>query len=273
MLRKLLLVSFLCISLTALAQYSTPVVPVVAATPGITYASPQPTAGISNAGRAGISDTAPATLITPLNSSTVVYVSDTAANPAVAAAPASASVAPATESTAAPANIDYGGSFYSDTLAASPNNGPSLGEIAVNYRTHKGSQTARTYTNADIQKLGGNRISLGNGGNGLSSNRQISLPGLMAQNSQPPTIAAAQNTAPPATADQGSTAPATGNNAQAAPASTPTTPEINRQQAQPENQNENGRLPASAGLLPLLGLLGLASAGIGLLVRRWRRWS
>src|SRR5262245_11894072 len=43
------------------------------ATPEITYAAPPPTAGISNAGRAGISNTVPSPTTIPVTTNTVVY--------------------------------------------------------------------------------------------------------------------------------------------------------------------------------------------------------
>ena len=279
MFRKLFPVFILCISLTAFAQYTTPVVPVVAATPGITYASPQPTAGISSAGRAGISDTSPTTLVTPLNSSTVVYVTDTAVMPVTSPA-AAATPANATES-AAPASIDFAPWGAGDS-AVEAESGPSLGEVAAGYKARRGTQNARTYTNADIQKLGGNRISLGNAGNGISAaNHQAAIQDLLARNSQPanpadqtaPTTQTMTPTAPPPTSSPSATNSAAGQNSQATASETTTgtTPQINRQQSQPENGTENSSLPATSTWLPLLGMLGLASGGVGLLARRFRK--
>jgi hypothetical protein len=49
-----------------------------------------------------------------------------------------------------------------------------------------------------------------------------------------------------------------------------TTPQINRNQQTNDAQGSR-RLPATATFLPLLGLLGLASGGIGLCFRKFRK--
>src|SRR5690349_13828087 len=103
MLRKLLFLFLLTFTIASFAQTGTvapansnvvappgaTVLPAetgtVAATPGITFATPPPTAGISDAGRVGISNTAPAILLTPNNPSTVVYVTGVPATAAEAA--------------------------------------------------------------------------------------------------------------------------------------------------------------------------------------------
>ncbi len=53
---------------------NTPLIGAAPATPSATFAAPAPTAGISNAGRAGISNLAPLPSSLPSLSSTVVYV-------------------------------------------------------------------------------------------------------------------------------------------------------------------------------------------------------
>src|SRR3954454_24706805 len=53
---------------------NTPLIGAAPATPSATFAAPAPTAGISDAGRAGISNLAPLPTTLPSQSSTVVYV-------------------------------------------------------------------------------------------------------------------------------------------------------------------------------------------------------
>src|SRR4051812_7857939 len=53
---------------------NTPLIGAAPATPSATFAAPAPTAGISNAGRAGISNSAPLPSTVPSLSDTVVYV-------------------------------------------------------------------------------------------------------------------------------------------------------------------------------------------------------
>jgi len=250
---RLLLVLILAISLTAFAQVSAPprqdsstpatVVPptsngvvltgygpaggVLLTTPEATFDSPLPTAGISLAGRAGISDTTPINtgVQSTLNSSTMVYVN-------MPATTAIETVNPATSAVSSSTN-DLLPSYFSNNIGGEPNlNGLSLAEIAARYRSRQGTQTARTYTNADVP----------NENAGTLTNI------LLAENRLPARLRTAA--APSAVT-------------QAQSAGTDTTA-----QAQPRNEN---KLPTSASILPLLGFLGLASGGLGVLLRRYRR--
>lgn len=256
---KVLLVSFLAVSLTAFGQTGavnqpttsqTPLQPAgsglsstggtvgyygegvavggpLLTTPTASFDSPLPTAGISDAGRAGISDSTPinAGVQTTLNSSTLVYSSAGAEGPS--------SLSPATSAvTSEPRSGDLGPSFFSEKIGPGEASGPSLAEIADRYR-NQGTQTVRTYTNADVrpaQTVATEEERL------LAANRSPSLP----------------------QAGGASQTQASASNAQVSQTST-------NQPAQPPSGNE--RLPASASPLPLLGLIGLMSTGVGLWLR------
>ena len=240
-------------------------------TPQAAYVTPAPTAGISNGDRAGITNNAPiqpSSLVpTPPQ---VVGVVETA--PTV---PATGPISASTNTTEANANPeesqgpvnDLGPSYFSNEPAsASPE--ASLAEIAAQYHS-KHDPTAHVYTNADIAQLR-------NQGTGIVLATKIAPPPAAAedqqtaaQTTQPaPTTTVAQaqppapgpqQQAPPTSAPQSSTQPQQGN--------TGTTPQIN----QPSGTKEDTRrLPATSSLLPLLGLLGLASGGVGLWIQRRR---
>lgn len=196
-------------------------------TPTASFDSPLPTAGISDAGRAGISDSTPinAGVQTTLNSSTLVY-SSVGTEGATTVNPATSAV---TER-----GLDLGPSFFSENIGAGEANGPSLAEIADRYRSLQGTQTLKTYTNADVRPP---RTAAAEEERLLAANRPPGLPAA-------PTQAAASNTQTPQNAG-------------------------NTTQAQSATGNE--RLPASASPLPLLGLLGLMSTGAGLWLRGTRR--
>ena len=241
----------------------------VAATPGITFVTPPPTAGISDAGRAGISNTAPTVLLTPNNPSTIVYVTGAPMTAAEAAGGPVAEMQPTETSTS-----DLGPSTFvqGNTIAAA--NARSLGEVAADYKARRGAQTARTITNADVLKITGNGAN-NTGGLQASSNQPATL---MAQNQQPanpsstagaPLSASTQ----PQTQPPSQSAPAnTGAGTQAQPQqpnAQRTTPQI-QQEAQTPGAASDQQLPATSTLLPLLGVLGLAGSGAGMWLRRRR---
>ena len=258
---RLLLVLVLAISLTAFAQVSapppqyasTPAAPTVVApstngvltgygpaggvlltTPEATFDSPQPTAGISLAGRAGISNSTPinTAVQSTQNSPTMVYVNLPATGETVSP---EVTVNPATSAVSSSSN-DLLPSYFSDNIGAAPNpSGLSLAEIAARYRARQGTQTVRTYTNSDVP----------------TENAGMLTNILLAENRLPAGARGSSATQPSAPAVQ--------------PQSTGTETTA---QAQPQNEN---KLPTSASILPLLGFLGLASGGLGVLLRRYRR--
>lgn len=259
----------------------------------ITFASPAPTAGATVSGIAGISDHAPLQQGASTASSTVVY---STASPTVyytnqpgvnaAAAQEAAQQAPA---------IDLTPTVYAgNNVSGMPGNGAlSLGEVSALNKARNGAQRARTYTNADVQRL----ISHEGAGNTMeAANRPatgIVAPG---ENPQPSLKAApqatggtgnaasAQNPAPTTqsnppqntTPAQQGTASAEANAANESAASSETrqnagtTPQI-AQPRQTETQQSSQQLPATSTMLPLLGLLGITASGVGLWFRRFRK--
>ncbi|HEY6968263.1 MAG TPA: hypothetical protein VJA94_03590 [Candidatus Angelobacter sp.] len=269
--RKLLLVLVLSASLTAFSQtgaspdqentnpnQSSVVVPptggtawtgigptggVLLSTPSATFDSPQPTAGISLAGRAGISNNAPVNtgLESTLAPSSMVYVS----MPAVSApvnTPATES--PALEAVPAERAPDLVPPATTGNFGAPPvTNNLSLAEVAAMYKARQATQTLRTYTNADVPRENA----------GLLTNT------IMASNHVPP---------PPQSASTQSSASQSQSSSQQQETATQSAATENPQTAQDQAADENKGLPATSTLLPLLGLLGVASAGIGVWYRR-----
>jgi hypothetical protein len=249
-----------------------------------TFASPVPTAGISEAGIAGISDHTPIQqgVQSTLGPSTIVY---TSAPPTVfTTSQPSANSAVASEVTTESASHDLGASFYSGaanavSLAAGMNASSSLGEVAVQNKTRNGAQYARSYTNADVQKL----LSRNGSGNVMeAANRAPSGVPATAQNTQVATSSPqnvdqpAQNNSNTPAAEPGSpgvgqgAANQTQQNAESNAGNTGTTPQI-RQAQRNDTQGNGQQLPATSTILPLLGLIGLATSGVGLWYRKSRK--
>jgi len=203
---------------------------VLLTTPEATFDSPQPTAGISLAGRTGISDAVPINtgVQSTMNNSTMVYVN----MPATSVE----NVNPATE--AVSSSNDLLPSYFSSSIGGAANpGGRSLAEIADMYKARQGTQTVRTYTNSDVPRENAGMLT----NILLAENRLPAMPQKSATPSAPSSATQAQ--------------PSAGTETSA--------------QAQP--QNSDNRLPTSASILPLLGFLGLASSGLGLILRRNRR--
>lgn len=273
----------------------------VPATPTATLAAPSPTAGISDAGRAGISDLAPMPPNVPVPSSTIVYVTQppvqtiTTAPPGVVPTSVPGAVVEtnvAGESVGSPSAAnesggrtvnDLGPSYYADAVPSG--NNTSLGEISVRFKALKSTVNARTLTNDDVRQvvdsksgvtMAKNMPPLGPGALEQSGQAQNSTSQTAQTNSQSTLASSSTNqqaktgtagqggTPPPASATQGNTGSAN-NNAENA-----TTPQINQNQQSNDSQGSR-RLPATATLLPLLGLLGVVSGGIGFWFRRIRK--
>lgn len=227
---------------------------VLLSTPVISFPSPVPTAGISDAGRAGISS-----------------------NTSLGGAQGMGETMLPNGMIVNPAALNGSGRLITDVgpseFIGAVNQGapaPSLAEVAAQFRAQKGSQNARTLTNDDVQRLVGS-----------TSNSQ---PTTVASNMPPsgmPAPAQAQasgtqqSTTSNATSAQQQTAPAqpTSNPSGAATQSNQnesaaTTPQVNQGQS---GSSENSHLPATSTILPLLGLLGVASSGVGLWYRKHRK--
>lgn len=113
---------------------------ILMSTPTATLDLPQPTAGISDAGRAGISNSAASQNM--LSGSNVVYTSFGPELSPMGTMPAPASPEQRT--------YDFGPSFYSNQVGGlAP--GQSLAQVAEHYRALESTLKLRTYTNADVR--------------------------------------------------------------------------------------------------------------------------
>ena len=273
---------------------NTPLIGAAPATPSATFAAPAPTAGISNAGRAGISNSAPLPSTVPSLSDTVVYVTRPPVETVTTGAPAAnientsnnpVTGAPSgTPSEVAPENSESGGrtmndmgpSYYADALPSAGNG--SLGELSAHYKALKGTTNARMLTNDDVQQMVANK-----NGVTVAKNMPPLGPGSLVQSGQAQQAgsqSATQNTQSTPQQEQnaansqgGTPPPATSGKDQPSggvSAENSTTPQINQNQQSNDAQGSR-RLPATATILPLLGLLGLASGGIGLWFRKFRK--
>jgi hypothetical protein len=253
----------------------------VLSTPGGTFASPAPTAGISDAGRAGISANTPLNtgVQSTLETSTVVYTNGAPVNPS------GMNVSSAANSPGRAIN-DLGPSFFSNTIAGSGSTA-SLGEVAAQYKASKGAANARMLTNDDVQKMVADKS-----GVTMARNMPPLGPGAVPQSttaqssSTQPTSTQAQSTqtaqagasasqqGQPSAAQQPGTPPPATTQGQAtgseSAAGNPTTPQINQNQQSNDAQGRS-KLPATSTFLPLLGLLGAVSGGFGLWFRKFRR--
>ena len=269
---------------------STPLIGAAPATPSATFSAPAPTAGISNAGRAGISNSAPLPTTVPSLGSTVVYVTQPPVETVTTGVPVAngenAANNPATgTSSGAPSEVssegnepggriinDMGPSYYADALPSADNG--SLGELSAHYKALKGTTNARMLTNDDVQQMVASK-----NGVTMAKNMPPLGPGSVVQSGQAQQAgsqSATQN------AHTGSSASQQGQNAANSQGGTPppspsgvsaensTTPQINQNQQSNDAQGK-GRLPATATILPLLGLLGLVSGGIGFWFRKFRK--
>ena len=158
----------------------------------------------------------------------------------------------------------------------------SLGEIASRFKAEKGAHNARVLSNEDAQKLGQN------GGVTMAKNMPPLGPGALEQGAQQPNGGAQSTSSQPATqnnqnasttqaaqnsgSSQSGTQPASGESQPTSGANASanaTTPQIQNQQS--NDTQGSSRLPATATFLPLIGLLGLTSGGIGFLFRKFRK--
>jgi hypothetical protein len=263
-------------------------------TPTMTFAAPAPTAGISDAGRAGISNSAPLPSTFPSND-TVVYYSQPGIQPTImlpgtveAAGPVATTPANAATEAAPPENAtaegsaqpesggrafnDLGPSYFVNTVPSV--NSESLGQVAARYKA-KASLNAGTLTNQDVQQILNNKA-----GVTMAKNMPPLGPSEMPSGLTQGGASTSQPQSAPATAPTAQSTTPAGQPAQSGTTGTPppaaatagatTTPQINPNQQSNDAQGKS-KLPSTATLLPLLGLMGLMSGGIGLLVRKFRK--
>lgn len=277
-------------------------------TPSTTFAAPAPTAGISDAGRAGISNSAPLTnnMVPPPND-TVVYYSQPGIQPVVTTPTTNESVASGTTGVIAPENTtnaaeengtasessrnDLGPSYYAG--AVSNPNSVSLGQVAAQYKAAKSAANAKTLTNQDVEQMLSNKTGVTTAKNMPPLGPAATMPTGATQSSASPR-ATAPNQQPSETAQTTSTAVQSSSQAQSsaagqqtgtpppanvtqgnstgseATANSSTTPKINPNQQSNDAQGKS-KLPATATFLPLLGLLGMVSGGIGLWFKKFRK--
>jgi hypothetical protein len=243
-------------------------------TPSAGFPNPAPTAGISDAGRAGISNAtngienttvpaSPATLVTTPSASLSESTNEIPSNnPGVSETPAN----------------DLGNSSF--VGGPSEESGPStigVAEVSSRYKAEKGPRNARVLSNEDVQAMldhksgvtmAKNMPPLGLGA--LEQNSQAQSATQSAQstqqtntstNQQGQTASGQTGTPPPTPAGQSADTSASAENS--------TTPQINQNLLSNDAQGSR-RLPATATFLPLLGLLGLVSGGIGFWFRKFR---
>jgi len=138
----------------------------------------------------------------------------------------------------------------------------SLAEVSSRYKAEKGTRNAKVLSNEDVQTMLNNKSGVTMAKNmpplGSGALEQGAQATQSAQSSQQPTQNAATS--------QGGTPPPADNGVSA---ENSTTPQINQKQQSNDAQGSR-RLPATATFLPLLGLLGLVSGGIGLWFRKFK---
>jgi hypothetical protein len=242
-------------------------------TPSASFPNPAPAAGISDAGRAGI------TIET--NSAAPVEATAGTSGPTsiTATAGSESNSGLTTESGNTAANDVTPSTSVSGVSAIAAPGTVSLAEISGRYKAEKGARNARVLGNDDVEKMLANKS-----GVTMAKNMPPLGPGALEQGGQPQAagaqIAGAQTATTPSASQsasanqQAGTPPPASSQGQSTATDTSaensTTPRVNQNQQSNDAQGSR-RLPATAGFLPLLGLLGLASGGIGFWFRKFRR--
>jgi hypothetical protein len=237
-------------------------------TPIASFPNPVPTAGISDTGRAGIS----------ISTSGAGTINSTGEIESTVAPPLP-------ESTNQTPVSDLGASsFVGGPSDASAPGTFGVAEASSHYKAEKAARNARVLDNEDVQKMLDNKNGvamaknmppLGQGK--LEQGVQAQNTGIQAGATPTTTQAVQQNTQAIARASQpeqnSTTVASPGQNQTAAPvtdAENSTTPQINPNQQSNDAQGSR-RLPATATFLPLLGVLGVLSGGIGFWFRKFRK--
>jgi hypothetical protein len=191
---------------------------------------------------------------------------------------------------------EFGGAESTEAIStARAAQGPSVADIAAKFKARQGTQNARTITNADVERMLGSNTNSGTATvasnmppSALPQSSQAATAGSTTQqsNSSQSNTSTAQSSAAPAQSNAGSAQTQATNSAASQTSAQPensqadttasnnagtsaTTPQINQGKAQGEQSGN--RLPATSTILPLLGLLGLASGGVGLWYRKSRK--
>ena len=236
-------------------------------TPSAGFPNPVPTAGISDAGRAGIS-----------NATNGIETTNAPASPATIVSTPSASLSESTslsESANQTAVTDLGAStFVGGAAEESTPNTISLAELSSRYKAEKGTRNAKVLSNEDVQTMLNNKsgVTMAKNMPPLGSGALEQGAHYQSTGSQSSTQSAQSTQQPPqnAVGPQGGTPPPAASGQPAGvSAENSTTPQINQKQQSNDAQGSR-RLPATATFLPLLGLLGLVSGGIGLWFRKFK---
>jgi cobalamin biosynthesis Mg chelatase CobN len=204
----------------------------------------------------------------------------------VAGAPAG-SAAPTNESSESGGRTmnDLGPSYYADALPSGSNT--SLGEVSAQFKALKATVNARVLTNDDVHQMvsskngvtmAKNMPPLGQGpleqsGQAQNAGSQPATQSAQSTQQNPQTNASVNQPGQNVANSQGGTPPPAPSKQSAGAgvsAENSTTPQINQNQQSNDAQGSR-RLPATATLLPLLGLLGLVSGGIGFWFRKFRK--
>jgi hypothetical protein len=156
---------------------------------------------------------------------------------------------------------------------------PSLGEVAAKYKSER-PQNIRTYTNADALRLSDGMNVHGANVNPVSAQNSVPpspplLPSASSgtQSSSSAQLSASARPSPgtPAPIAQASSGQSTAQASAEQNHESPTTPQVSESAASDQNSKANNgtRLPASATLLPLFGVLGIAFGAVGLWLRKY----
>jgi hypothetical protein len=238
-------------------------------TPSASFPSPAPAAGISNAGQAGISNAGQTGISVETNSMAPVEAVAAPSGATVTGSESNSALPPESGNTAANdlmPSTSMSGAGVSE--AAAPG-AVSLAEISSRYKAEKGARNARVLGNDDVEKMLANK-----GGVTMAKNMPPLGPGVLEQGGQPQTagaqMAATSGGRQSASANQQAGTPPAQSTAPDTSAENSTTPRVNQNQQSNDAQGSR-RLPATGGFLPLLGLLGLASGGIGFWFRKFRK--
>jgi cobalamin biosynthesis Mg chelatase CobN len=181
---------------------------------------------------------------------------------------------------------DLGPSYYADALPSAGDG--SLGELSAHYKALKATVNARVLTNDDVQQMVANKNgvtmaknmpplgqgSLEQSGQAQNAGTQSATQNAQSTQQNPQNSSANQQEQNAANSQGGTPPPSPSSKDQSAgtgvSAENSTTPQINQHQQSNDAQGSR-RLPATATILPLLGLLGLVSGGMGFWFRKFRK--
>ncbi len=292
MVRGLLLAAILIASLAAIAQqnpnptylngYPTGTLMItpgssggVLSTPNATFGAPQPTAGISAVDRAGANPAGSPLQTEPENTTVFYSFAPTVIPEYGVIATSNYNNAGAAAASGGRLIYDMGPSIFTGSGPVSGTQpaglGMSLADYANIYKQQRGQNHYKTYTNDDARHITENISFRGTTVSRLTFDRA-----LQEDRSGPPTgstfaeagyqPAGPEENARPVMISMVMSPEQTGASADQQKGS----PSTDAQQSQSSgSQQDNGnRLPSTATLLPLLGLIGLASAGAGLWLKQ-----